>query len=31
MAMLRDRGVVTTGRRRIVVCRPEVLRTLARL
>jgi CRP-like cAMP-binding protein len=30
MAMLRSRGVVSTGRRRIVVSRPEVLRSLAR-
>jgi CRP-like cAMP-binding protein len=30
MAMLRGRGVVSTGRRRIVVSRPDVLRSLAR-
>ena len=30
MAMLRARGVVSTGRRRIVVERPDVLRSLAR-
>lgn len=30
MAMLRSRDVVSTGRRRIVVSRPEVLRSLAR-
>lgn len=30
MAMLRERGVISTGRRRIVVNRPDVLRTLAR-
>lgn len=30
MAMLRARGVLTTGRRRIVVNRPDVLKTLAR-
>ena len=28
MAMLRERGVITTGRRRIVINRPEVLRAL---
>ena len=31
MAMLRERGVISTGRRRIVINRPDVLRTLARL
>lgn len=31
MAMLRSRGVLSTGRRRIVVERPDVLRSLARL
>lgn len=31
MAVLRERGVVTTGRKKIVVSRPDVLRNLARL
>ena len=31
MAMLRERGVVTTGRKRIVVSRPDVLTSLAHL